>query len=231
MRDDSRKVMVMMMWYARQQQWVDWEQGTARFDEAEFTELLRFAAAYEAKYDGGSMYAEDKWQAGQLLLYSRPVTGMSSYMQYQDVLAGDSVAIGFPTREGTPCNKITAYGEYGISAASTHKEGAWVFIEYLVSSQTGKSTYQYGIATLNSAMEDMLKQAREAKGNTPAATDEDIQQFRQLLENAVIRDGELGLVNEILSEELDICFSGGRSVEETAEVIQSRVQLYLDENL
>lgn len=80
-------------------------------------------------------------------------------------------------------------------------------------------------------MEDMLKQAREAKGNTPAATDEDIQQFRQLLENAVIRDGELGLVNEILSEELDICFSGGRSVEETAEVIQSRVQLYLDENL
>lgn len=65
----------------------------------------------------------------------------------------------------------------------------------------------------------------------PSATDEDIGQFRQLLDNAVMRDGELIVVNEIMSEELDVCFSGGRSVEDTVQVIQNRVQLYLDENL
>ncbi len=86
-------------------------------------------------------------------------------------------------------------------------------------------------------MEDMLERSKEAKYisisgyEIPSATDEDIRQFRQLLDNAVIRDGELIVVNEILTEELEICFSGGRSVEETAAVIQSRVQLYLDENL
>lgn len=237
MRDDSRKVMVMMMWYARQQQWVDWKQGTAAFDQGEFEQLLRFAAAYEAKYDGGSEYAEEKWQSGRLLLYSRPVTDMRTYLQYQEVLAGDGVAIGFPTQEGTPCNILGAYGTYGISAASPHKEGAWAFIEYLAANQTGKDTYQYGIATLNSAMEEMLEQSKEEKfigmsgHDIPSATDEDLQQFRQLLDNAVIRDDELTVINEIMSEELDTCFSGGRSVEDTVKVIQDRVQLYLDENL
>lgn len=213
------------------------KQGEARFDQGEFEELLRFAAGYEAKYDGESGSAEDRWQEGKILLYSRPVIDMRSYLWFQEVLAGDMVPIGYPTREGTPCNSISAYGAYGISAASTHKEGAWAFIEYLASSQSGEDTYQYGIATLNLAMEDMLERSKE-DGNgrvsgydIPAATDEDVRQFRQLLDNAVIRDGELIVVNEILTEELDICFSGGRSVEETVAVIQSRVQLYLDENL
>ena len=237
MQSNSRTVLVMMMWYARQQQWVDWNQGTAKFDDEEFVELLRFAATYESKYDGSSEYAEEKWQTGKLLLYSRHVTGRRSYLQDLDILADDGVAIGFPTQEGTPCNVLSAYGGYGISTASIHKDGAWAFIEYLASSQTGKDTYQYGISTLSSAMEYMLERSKEAKYisisgyEIPSATDEDIRQFRQLLDNAVIRDGELIVVNEILTEELEICFSGGRSVEETAAVIQSRVQLYLDENL
>lgn len=161
---------------------------------------------------------------------------MKTYLWVQEVLADDGVAIGYPTQDGSPCNKLSAYGGYGISASSTHKEGAWAFIEYLVSSQTGKETYQHGIATLRSAMEDMLERSKEEKNlsisgyEIPSATDEDIRQFRELLDNAVIRDGELDVVDEILTEELDICFSGGRSVDETVDVIQSRVQLYLDEN-
>ncbi|MDE7224554.1 MAG: extracellular solute-binding protein [Acetatifactor sp.] len=235
MRGDSRMIMVMMMWYARQQQWVDWKQGEARFDDGEFEELLRFAAAYEAKYDNDPGYAEEKWTEGKLLLYSRPVLSMETFLQYRETLAGDMVAIGYPTQEGTPCNELSGYGAYGISAASAHKEGAWAFIEYLVSSQTGENTYHHGIATLNSAMEDMLEQAKEEESNegghaVTAVTDEDIMQFRQLLDNAVVRDGELIVVNEILTEEMEACFSGGRSVEETVDVIQSRVQLYLDEN-
>lgn len=86
-------------------------------------------------------------------------------------------------------------------------------------------------------MEEMLEQSKEEKfigmsgHDIPSATDEDLQQFRQLLDNAVIRDDELTVINEIMSEELDTCFSGGRSVEDTVKVIQDRVQLYLDENL
>lgn len=100
------------------------------------------------------------------MLYSRPVLDMESFLQYREVLAGDMVAIGYPTQEGAPCNMLSGYGSYGISAASMHKEGAWAFIEYLASSQTGENTYQYGIATLNSAMEDMLEQAGEEESNS-----------------------------------------------------------------
>ena len=121
MQGDSRMIMMMMMWYARQQQWVDWKQGKAKFDEGEFEELMRFAAAYEAKYDGDSDGAEKKWQEDKLLLYSRPVISVKSYLQYREILAGDMMAIGYPTQEGTPCNMLSGYGIYGISAASAHK--------------------------------------------------------------------------------------------------------------
>lgn len=237
MKGDSRMIIIMMMWRARQQQWIDWEQGTASFDEGEFEELLRYAAAYEAKYDDEAGDTESRWRENKILLYSRPVTDMESYLWYREILAGDMVAIGYPTQDGSPCNMLGVYGEYGISTASEHKEGAWAFIEYLVTSQTAEDTYQYGIPTLNTAMEEMLEESMtEKKRNKsgydiPAATEADVAQFRKLIDNAVVGDNGYDVADSILDEEIDICLSGGRSVEETVEIIQNRVQLYLDENI
>lgn len=235
MKDDSRMVIMLMMWRARQQEWIDWEQGKASFQQGEFEKLLRFAASYESKYDRETGSTEERWQEGKILLYSRPVTSMERYLWFREILEGDMVAVGYPTQDGTPCNQIGIYGEYGINVKSEHKDGAWAFIEYLVSCQTGEESYQNGIPTLNSAMEAMLQESMEEKKRNiggfdiPKATEEDTQAFLKLIENAAVYDEGNSVIEGILNEELSSCFYNERSVEDTIQIIQNRVQLYLEE--
>lgn len=235
MRDDSFMVIMKLVWMARQKEWVDWEQGIAKFDEGEFEELLQFAAGYQAKYDGEDGSTEERWREGKVMLYSRPVTSIQNYLWYREILQGDMVAIGYPSQDGSPCNGIGIYGEYGINSQSENKEAAWAFIEYLVSSQTADESYQHGIPTLKSSMEDMLKESMEKKNRNiggydiPPATEKDIKEFRTLIDDACIYSDGSKVVEEILDQEMRACFYDGRSVEDTVMVIQNRVQLYLDE--
>lgn len=237
LRGDSRMVMMTMIWWTKQQDWIDWENGKACFDQGEFEELLRFAASYEAKYDGEDGSTEERWQEGKVMLYSRPVYDMKRYLWYHEIMEGDMVAIGFPTKDGRPCNLINLYGDYGININSEHKEGAWSFIEYLVSSQTAEKSYEFALPTLNSEIEAMLEEAMEEKKRNisgfdiPAADEDDVAAFRELIENSAMSYGKASAVmDQILYEELSACFYDGRSVEETVQVIQNRMQLYLDEN-
>lgn len=73
--------------------------------------------------------------------------------------------------------------------------------------------------------------SRQGEWDVYAATPEEVEQLRSLIDSLSFALTWSG--NEIFNivyNELDICMSGDRSVEETINIIQNRVQLYLDEN-
>ena len=47
---------------------------------------------------------------------------------------------------------------------------------------------------------------------------------------SVLYETELDVIRNIVQEEADVCFAGDRGPEETARIIQSRVQMYLNES-
>ena len=59
--------------------------------------------------------------------------------------------------------------------------------------------------------------------------EEQQQQFYDMLERARPFPAELEELQEIVNEELEQYFSGNRPLEETLRILDSRVQLYLDE--
>ena len=59
--------------------------------------------------------------------------------------------------------------------------------------------------------------------------EEQLQQFYDMLERARPFPAELEELQEIVNEELEQYFSGNRPLEETLRILDSRVQLYLDE--
>ena len=62
-------------------------------------------------------------------------------------------------------------------------------------------------------------------------TDEDNQRILDLINGATCRvETSENFVYNIIQEEAEMYFSGQRPVKETAEIIQNRVQNYLDEN-
>lgn len=75
----------------------------------------------------------------------------------------------------------------------------------------------------------------DKKGNviaeSLAARPEDVANLRQLIDAAsLLSDSGSNSLYQIASEEISIYLSGQRSAEETVDIIQNRVQLYLDEN-
>lgn len=236
MRTDSRAQMVLMIWHARQYEWVDWENKEARFDEGEFENLLNYAVDYEAKYDNENGETAERWMEEKVLLYTHAIRDIYDYLYLQQLTDGDLVAKGYPSQDGAPFNQLHFYGDFAISAKSENKEGAWAFIEFLAKSQTAEEIFMYGIPTLNSAYQEVIEEAVAGTGvkgisgvEIPPATEEDVEQFEVLLDNAQSAEDGYSVIVNILEEEITTCFSDGRSVEETIHVIQNRVQLYLDE--
>lgn len=62
-----------------------------------------------------------------------------------------------------------------------------------------------------------------------AASDEDIEFVRELINGMFYVQRGRSVIDDILFEELSVCFNGQRSPEETAKIIQNRAQLYLHE--
>ncbi|MBR1860979.1 MAG: hypothetical protein IJ796_03855 [Lachnospiraceae bacterium] len=54
--------------------------------------------------------------------------------------------------------------------------------------------------------------------------------IREICENAKAGNSYVYDIMDMISEELSPYFEGQRSAEKTAEILNSRVQLYLDEN-
>ncbi len=115
-----------------------------------------------------------------------------------------------------------------VSSGSEHKDGAWDFVRYCLSSPLGTSQAQ--ISTLNAAREQQLKllasgKAEFAKDATPA----DAEQFRELLENTHAVAGQHPELLAILREEAQRFFAGQVTAQEAASASQSRAALYMAE--
>lgn len=68
------------------------------------------------------------------------------------------------------------------------------------------------------------------KVNIDYPTQDDIDKLFRIIESGIIITGDYSSVWTIIDEESGAFYSGQKSAEEVADVIQSRVQLYLDEN-
>ena len=171
-----------------------------------------------------------------------------------------SVVIGYPSSDGTPVTVISGWDTYAIAARSDNKEGAWEFMESVLS-EANMRKIRYGFSTRVSLLEEMFSKAMEKeyetdeKGNVLyneegepierikttwgygdwtaeiyAATEEEINELRQMIANVHLEGGRSQTIINIVTEEAGAYFAGQKSAEEVAEIIQSRVEVYVSEN-
>jgi ABC-type glycerol-3-phosphate transport system substrate-binding protein len=184
-----------------------------------------------------------------------------SDLQFLDAFFdGEPQFIGFPSTTGSGIAFAMWGGSlhsYAIAANSPHKEGAFAFLEFLLSDsyQNGEAiNRRHGgrIPVKLSAIETMLRadatphendinNGAESPNGGRAAGDfvvpyyasrnaDYVDDFYDLLARAEgIRGGSDRAVIAIIEEEAAAYFAGRKSVEEVAGVIQNRVQLYVNE--
>ena len=231
------------------QSFIDSETGKCDFRGDKYIRLLEFCNTFPDKADNRmsdpnwSQIAEEELLNGKTLftLLNNRIGNFYDLRILEDHIFGEPVAIaGYPDAEGNGA-LIYADGSYVVFEASPVKEGAWEFLRYYYSDE-----YQKGVVredrfpVKKSALDFAAKDAKKglyllhlddySDAYSPN-TDEDNKKITDLIEGAVCRvETTENFVYSIIQEEAEMYFAGQRPAKETAEIIQNRVQNYLDES-
>ncbi|MDR2043000.1 MAG: extracellular solute-binding protein [Clostridium sp.] len=241
----------------QQENFIDMETGKCRFDSEEFKNLLEYCKIFpeEALYDESDERSTPiKLQEGDVLLVDAYINNVEAFQMYRAMFGEPATYIGYPTADGRAGIRLeySDGGAYAISSGSGQKEGAWAFLEFLLT-QDGEQRYQ-SFPIRKDLLEDMLTQAMTPEmtvdengepkedpkttwgwGNDwqveiYAAAQEDVARLRELIELAGSGSNTDSKIVEMIWEEAGPFFDGQKSVDEVADVIQSRVRLYVSEN-
>jgi ABC-type glycerol-3-phosphate transport system substrate-binding protein len=234
-----------------------WEEETCSFDSEEFKRLLALANRFPEKPHAKTSYSDDIQDSlvnGSVLLQAAVIRTLPFYMMARGQFMEPATYIGYPTADGSPGNKLTfTNGTYGISSQSQCKEGAWAFLEYALSYQDRSVQ---GFSILKSDFEATAARSLLPDGQTdengqtvywsshaiydngnsvyfldcPKPTQVDIDSLRTFIDSATYRSRTNNVILSIIMEEAAPYFAGQKTVDEVAEIIQSRALIYVSEN-
>lgn len=237
--------------------YVDESTGKCSFNGDDFIKLLEFCDKFPSEFDGRSQeFADEREYA----VFNGTVLFSSDYgvSRFNDIRFlehgrfGETVTfMGFPDVGGNGSVICSGSSEYAIMSASQNKEGAWEFLKYFLTEeyQDKIALDQENFPIRRSSLEFAAEEAKKGVyysdsgeydepktilfGNIIGVglnTDEDNQRIYDLIDSAVGYSQYTSHFYDIISGEAAMYFAGQRPAKETAEIIQNRVQNYLDEN-
>lgn len=240
-------------------EYIDWETGECSFDSKDFIDLLTFAKQFPAEIDYSVMeYDEAYWASyetmyreGRALLMASTISDFTDFNIIEKGTFGEDVTlIGFPNEE-KQSGAIAANTSFSISAKSDYQDGAWQFVRYYLTDEY-QSNVDYGFPLKKSAMEAKAAEARKKPSyedengqlveydNTyylngqeiiiPPMTQEETDELIQYISSIQKKYTYNEDISNILNEECAPYFAGQKQAEEVADIVQSRVQIYVNEN-
>lgn len=121
---------------------INWDNRTCSFDGDEFVALLEALKALSSyNYEPVEKSATMADLIRGKIYLSQSVTinmdeGMYNYRDIKDAFGDGYEIAGYPTADGSLKYEMGYYDQiYGMNAASGNKEGAWAFLEYLMSEE------------------------------------------------------------------------------------------------
>ena len=234
-------------------QFVDWEKSECRFDSDEFIKLLEFIAQFPEKIDE-SKYQEDTtafFRSGKALFTREAVGSFDEYVNLRHGIFGTEITMaGFPSQ--TP-GTATVFPqlEIAVNASSENKDACWSFVRRFLLDDYQNSISMYWPVSIN-ALDQMANKAMEPlyytdeNGNRvedhvvmniggenielPRISDTEVDQLYAYLKTLNSEAYYDASIENIIVEEAAAFFAGQKSAKDVAGVIQSRVQIYINEN-
>lgn len=212
---------------------LDLEKGTCNFVDSLFIRILEHIRDYR----GYGSWEEDPLGEGRSAGFFATLVSYPYFTQLMAEYGEQYHPVGFPTQEGsgnywncdyflvmsrdTPHREIlqeylTSLYEPERQRNSDHPIRNDLISRYTVSGQDGKLLYDMG---------DGVYSALGTKADGSSWE----QEYLTLMDSCVYCSDETGDIVDIILEETEYYFTGGRDVEKTAEIIQNRVQVYLNE--
>lgn len=211
---------------------IDWETGRCDFSGDLFAKILEIAKRYGDPEGNGQTAITGWYEPGHDIR--------------EDVESEGKVILNFPFDDGWYPYCRTSYALM-VNANTKYPKGAYEFIQYLLGEegQTYAAGGQSGLpasrAMADSYKEWELKTNQEGlshhfatKEGLPVEiflTEEMADEIKDYAEQARYLPLKTKEIMSIINEEANMFFSGDKTLDAVCDIIQNRVQVYLDENM
>ncbi len=258
----SRDEIIQYLMSYNENAFIDWHSGTCHFDSDNFKQLLKFAGRFPAEPPQSPEQSSTpvRIQNGEVLLLEVNLVDFDSIQLPLEIYRQEGICIGFPSPEGSAGTMLIPYGAYAITVTSRQKEGAWAFIEYLLSSENNSSSFfpptkarlaekaadavkveylidENGKLCLDQNGEPVIKNTGMSISYSDweytyrTTSQEEVDIVLNLIATAKpVFCSEESEITAIITEEAESYYQGQKSLEEAVNVIQSRIQVYIHEN-
>lgn len=249
---DTKKAVFGYLCTGSMNNFIDWSTGECYFTSEEFKTMLRFANTFPSEFN----LDEEKsilgmFQSGEALLYPSAIHSVWEVTAAKIILNSEEIRyIGYPVtkadkQNGTTGNVVNLSEIIlGINQNSDQKTIAWEFIKSFLEEE-----YQENISdalplhrqVMEKRIEAALKgvQTEEAEYSIrfegeeelpiTQITDKDARQLRELVETTTRSSSVDYQLYNIILEEAEGFLDGAKTLEDTANIIQGRVQVYVAE--
>jgi hypothetical protein len=230
--------MMFLSWvfYHNMDEYIDWESGTAHFDNNDFIALLEFANTLPAEGDWDMSYTEhmELIAAGRQIMEALSFGDFEYYKYIHDRFGGDIIFKGWPSanRDG---NKFVITGGFAVTAGASDINGAWDFVRTILTEEFQREPIHWSFPINKAVFEEQLGEAMTTSAQNPRPEDVLSQKAADQLLNAIdsitriTGHGAGDVVWNLVSESAMDFFNGQITAQEAARIIQSRVSIYVAE--
>lgn len=226
---------------------VDLEKGECYFDSELFRKVLELSKRYGGNEDqdgnGSVSYEEKKRELkealdnGRAIAYPDTVFGLSDFSTQLEYLGEDYYYVGYPTSGGSG-NYLNCREYMVVNKAAAEMDMIQEYIRYLFEEDNqrgmGSSTVRKDVLSnflvyYNTEVDfDRGDGSLEVVGIKPDGTTY-LEEYFAYMNGCVQLSETTEEIWEMVSEEAAYYFAGQKEIDKTGDVIQRRVQLYLDE--
>lgn len=232
---------------------VNVEKGSCDFDNDTFIQALEFSKTFpeEINWEDESYSANEpeRVSKGKILTGSLTVSDFDVIQQYQTVWNDEATYIGYPSAGDNNGALIWYEGLYGITKNCEDPEAAWSLISSMIKIPKDKAEYRdmYGVYNFyifpskkcidlylevasENYTEDYTNYWDSFEIPMKPLTEDMKQKYKDCVFGTTAVAGSVPKgVMDIIKEEASSYYSGQKSAEEVAKIVQSRVKIYLSE--
>jgi ABC-type glycerol-3-phosphate transport system substrate-binding protein len=253
----TRQGFLQQIIYYELEHYVDWSSGTVSFDSDDFVKLLDFSMNFPDQDDADYENAEDisvLLKQGKLFLkdiYLWSVEDIPVYTKMYKKQGGYSV-LAYPSEDKSSRLIMNMDGTaLAITEQCEDKEGAWNFVREFYTYEYQKKNNDDAFPTRKDVFDKMMEYAMATEeytdddgtdvkpigsygeADTGPLSEEEVKIVRDMVDRigyCMTYDSYSSDVQNIVTEETEAFFQGDKTAKETADIIQSRVNIYVSEN-
>lgn len=208
--------------------------------------------AMDADYDDYYTMRETMYREGRTLFMLAGIYQFRDFNYTEKVTFGEDIKIiGIPNDKGVNGSAIMLDNSMAVSAGSSYKEGAWEFLRYFFT-EDYISNKIYGLPITKAGMDKVVEDAqhkpyfmnengeKEEWDETgwingveiPVSpmTKEEAEELRSFIESVTMVGKQNEDIFNIIKEEAAAYYEDQKNVDEVVKIIQSRIQVLVDES-